>query len=139
VVQEESDRIYFKIFWTPLQVSTNFRSLNYFLSGLKPAHGLRRACENGPRRRPATRGRPTSRLGPSLAARSSRGGSSRRAETGRAPCACSAVTARSRARNGTVTRLQQCGGGWPAARFYRRASVGSRGGIVQAEWRRGSP
>jgi hypothetical protein len=50
-------------FWTFLLVSTNFGSLNYFLlfktigktinkghtvPGLKPAHGLRRAGENGP-------------------------------------------------------------------------------------------
>jgi hypothetical protein len=53
-------------FWTLLQVSTNFGSLNHFLpfktirkiinkrhpvSGLKPTHILRCAGENGPRRR----------------------------------------------------------------------------------------
>jgi hypothetical protein len=83
VVQEESHKIYFEnfghsykflqilevcpILWNLKQLKNdkNHRTL----TGLKPAHGLRRSA-----RRPTTRGHPEGRLGHGLAAQPSRGG-----------------------------------------------------------------
>jgi hypothetical protein len=53
VVQEESNKIYFIFFWTLLQVSTNFGSLNYFLpfktieKTIKTASGARAKTARG--------------------------------------------------------------------------------------------
>jgi hypothetical protein len=71
--------------------------------------------------RPATHGRPTSRLGLDLAARSSRGSGPWCCNGARAPVT---FTARWHAH-------QRLGGSWPVARCTRGAPVGPRGGTGQ--------
>jgi hypothetical protein len=142
-------------FWTLLQVFTNFGSLNYFLpfkifrktinkhhtvSSLKPAHGLQCMGENGPwaaTRRLATRGRLTSRLGPGLAARSSRRGGPRCEGMGRMPCLLTVRSLRlARACAGVVTRLTAVRWGLASGKVLSTSTSGvpgwRRAGGVQA-------